>query len=94
MGNDVMWLRDLLPTEPAFSKARIMTIGYNSKLFHKAELARLEHLAAHVLRVASMSRSSAKVGTISLETTQVKADVQLGKTYRFYLPFPRRTCCS
>jgi hypothetical protein len=63
MGEDVMWLQGLLPTEAAFKKARIMVVGYNSKLFDKDTLARLEDLADYILNTVRMARKSTKVGS-------------------------------
>ena len=61
-----MWLRDLLPTETAFKKARVMTVGYNSKLRDSTTLARLEDLADNVLNTVRMARKSAKVSPMKL----------------------------
>jgi hypothetical protein len=63
MGEDVMWLRDLLPTEAAFKKDRIMVVSYNSKLFDKDTLAQLDDLADYILKTVRMARNSTKVGS-------------------------------
>lgn len=76
MGTNKMWLRDLLPRESAFQKARIMTIGYNTKLFDHSTLASFQDLAHYVLTVVSMARRSAKV-SYTWTKSSVKLDLFL-----------------
>jgi hypothetical protein len=53
-----MWLRDLLPSSVPFNTARIMTFGYNSTLFDKRRIDRLQDWADDLLGNVSSVREA------------------------------------
>jgi Putative serine esterase (DUF676) len=51
-----LWLRDLLPTVPPFEGARIMSFGYNSRLFERETMDHVQDWAEYLLSAVGNTR--------------------------------------